>query len=787
MGTRWRGLIAQINVPTGDGRRMAPGAFRSRELPLPVKWQRCDEDGHEESIVVGSMDTLNIDESAAEVWGEGEVFDDQPQLERLTADVAEAMLLVTKGVIGPSVDAGAATAIFVEPGMLEPITEDRWDELMWESLDTGEDPQIDLLFTDYEIAGVTLVMIPAFAGVSFELSAPAALTAAVIGSSSLPIASYDAAWDGQAAMGRVFDANTAADGTVDTAAIAKAFLYRDDAADPATKGAYKLGFADIINGEMTMVPVGVQSCAGGHGVDAATIPAGEKDQIKRKICQLYDACQQADEQMPDCPFGNMMASTTPGMAVALIAAASPIPAEVFDDPQLTQPTPITVEDRGEGFLRVYGMVAAGGVCHVGIRDVCYTAPTSATGYVPFHRYPQNTTAGLVATGRITTGLGRAGTGCTHLSCRGKDDHACEHMSLGDTLAHYDKLTTLAYGRVGHNERGDIWFAGIAEPDLSAAAIAVLNRQRFSGHWYDVGGQLELVEVLALSTEQPGFPVPSVVLTNGRQRALVAAGTVRPRRAHSPAQPGLSIDYPRLASEVAAALRDQGISAAGPAPTAQVLTATGTHTSAMIALRMTEQDAQRLAVPGGEPADELHLTLAFLGAAADIAAETQQAILDAMGRCAQALSQSGAELSGDAFSVSAFNPADAERETAIVLGLGGEQLATVQVAVTAALGEVFTAPDQYLPWAAHITLQYSDDLALVEAYADRTGAPVTFDRLRVAFAGVATDFPITATPAATAAAELAAQVEQTLDAIEQDQRAAETAQLLAELEDADVLR
>ena len=73
MGTRWRGMLAPIDKPTGDGRRMAKGAFSHRPLPLPLKWQRVDEAGHDTSVVIGLMDTLTIDETAGEVWAEGEV------------------------------------------------------------------------------------------------------------------------------------------------------------------------------------------------------------------------------------------------------------------------------------------------------------------------------------------------------------------------------------------------------------------------------------------------------------------------------------------------------------------------------------------------------------------------------------------------------------------------------------------------------------------------------------------------------------------------------------------
>src|SRR5688500_11083783 len=122
MGTRWRGMLAPINKPTGDGRRFAEGALTWRDLPRGMKWQRTDSEGHDDSVVIGSTDTMSIgtaEEAVANdwispegakashltgdetgLWGGGEMFDDQPQLPRLSEDVAEAILLTQKRVIG---------------------------------------------------------------------------------------------------------------------------------------------------------------------------------------------------------------------------------------------------------------------------------------------------------------------------------------------------------------------------------------------------------------------------------------------------------------------------------------------------------------------------------------------------------------------------------------------------------------------------------------------------------------------------------------------------------------
>lgn len=557
MGTRWRGLLAPIDKPTGDGRRMAPGAISHRELPLPLKWQRQDEEGHDASVVIGLMDAVTVDEKAGEVWGEGELFDDpRPDLPRLAEDVGEAKLLLEKKCIGPSVDAGAAEAALVVAGTGEEPTEDEWDQIM-----TGADgaPDLEVLFTQYEIAAATLVPIPAFGECRpFELLA-AAVTAAVSGATDLPVADREMEWDGAAAAGRVFD--LCADGDdVDAACVARAFLWRDPDGDPAAKSSYKLGFADVINGQLRIVPRGVAACAGGRGVDAADIPADDKQAIKSRICTLYGKVRAVHDDWPECPFDMMdeSASASADVVAALSAAAATVPAAWFDDPGLDGPTPITVTDDG----RIFGHAAAWGTCHAEFRDVCVAAPHSVTGYAHFHRHTVDTDGGRLAAGRLTTGHGRLGTGCT--CCRGKDDHACTRASLSAAVAHYDRARTLAHVRAGEDEHG-IWIAGALATDLDEQDRAVLARRLVSGDWREVGGQLELVEVLALATERPGFPLPRTSLSAGRQRALVAAGAVRPVQV-SPSPARLAIDYRLLGREVAAALRaTAGTSAAFTAP------------------------------------------------------------------------------------------------------------------------------------------------------------------------------------------------------------------------------
>lgn len=167
-----------------------------------------------------------------------------------------------------------------------------------------------------------------------------------------------------------------------------------------------------------------------------------------------------------------------------------------------------------------------------------------------------------------------------------------------------------------------------------------------------------------------------------------------------------------------------------------------HTGAMVALIPTADDAARLAVDGGEPPEQLHVTLAYLGEAADLGAQGQQDVIDAASSAVNGLPT----VEADIFSVNVFNPvsgntpADArDRDTCLVWGLSGDEIDAVHDMVTAALAGV-ESPDQHQPWHAHMTAEYTDDLSLIPTLAERVG-PVTFDRVRIAFGGQIIDIPL----------------------------------------------
>lgn len=159
-----------------------------------------------------------------------------------------------------------------------------------------------------------------------------------------------------------------------------------------------------------------------------------------------------------------------------------------------------------------------------------------------------------------------------------------------------------------------------------------------------------------------------------------------------------------------------------------------HTGAMIALIPSASDLERLAVEGGEALEELHLTLAYLGEADQIDEETRSRIIDAAG---QYFTDAVAT---EAFSVNAFNPHNPDMETALVLGVKGEDLVGPRSNAVSAVRGFFAMPDNHEPWLPHVTLAYSDDVSQTADFVGRLG-PIKFDTLRFAFGDEVHDIPL----------------------------------------------
>lgn len=508
MATGFRARAVPVDAATGDKRRIDTDYLTHQALPMPARWVREDVGAHDNAVSVASGTGVDIEDDG--IWITGHWFDDvdPAKMPRLAEDVAEAMFLAREGVIGISVDLDDYDATFVNAATGEAITE---DDMM--------DPSIDVeqLITKGRIRSVTFVPIPAYAetnhtiefleddvAVSEPDDTPApepelAIVASVSGDTDLPVAARDLAWDGNAAAQRVLDAYTDEDGNIDKARASRAFLWVDG--DGQLRGDYRLGFADIIDGELTIVPRGVSANAGGHGVDQAK--GVDKEAVKSRICALYARVQDEYEDWPDCPFGDGMAADE-----SMTASAGLVDISKFTPPvPIDAPTRITYDyERG----MVYGHIYQDGVCHVGFPGECRMPPMDED-FRHFHIHPVETTAGTMFTGRITVG----------------GFHPSRALSLHETRRAYDDKTTVAHVQAKIDEFG-IFICGPLETNIDHEARQVLRRRKVSGHWPEVGaeGSIYLAEILALpegppQESEPGFPI-GVHVRNGRVVGLTAA-------------------------------------------------------------------------------------------------------------------------------------------------------------------------------------------------------------------------------------------------------------------------
>ena len=211
----------------------------------------------------------------------------------------------------------------------------------------------------------------------------------------------------------------------------------------------------------------------------------------------------------------------------LTASAGPVrpPAAWFEDPKFTrgdgrvvtmigqdkyghmkqhEGVPITVTDEGE----VYGHIAQWGICHIGQRGECITAPHSRNDYAFFKRGQHLITAEgeTVRVGVLTANTGHA---------------SVSNLSAGSAIDHYDNTgLQVANVNIGEDEFG-IWVHGAIRPEATEEQVQKLRASSQSGDWREIGGALELVASLTVST--PGFV--QAVVAGGSVKSLVAAGAM----------------------------------------------------------------------------------------------------------------------------------------------------------------------------------------------------------------------------------------------------------------------
>ena len=177
----------------------------------------------------------------------------------------------------------------------------------------------------------------------------------------------------------------------------------------------------------------------------------------------------------------------------------------------------------------------------------------------------------------------------------------------------------------------------------------------------------------------------------------------------------------------------------PAAAAEPVTAAAdVMDGSMVALVPTSDWAARAALAGGEAADQLHMTVAYLGDASSWTDASRAQIVEAV----QAAAVKCPPFEANGFAVSMFNPNG--DSPAVVLGISGAEADyALNICQMALAPYADLMPPQHAPHVAHVTLHYAsaDHFAdYMDEYVARCG-PVAFDRVRVAFAGDYTDIPL----------------------------------------------
>jgi hypothetical protein len=141
----WHAVLAPEGVPTGDGRQFAVGALSTREMPLPISFQRTSSEGHGGSVVVARMD---------EAWrGEDGMWRARGVFSQSVPEAQDVIAGITEGIYrGLSVDVDDIEIQVQE----EPSGDDEAD-----LADLIFGPELTV-FSKARIAGATIVSIPAF-------------------------------------------------------------------------------------------------------------------------------------------------------------------------------------------------------------------------------------------------------------------------------------------------------------------------------------------------------------------------------------------------------------------------------------------------------------------------------------------------------------------------------------------------------------------------------------------------------------------------------------------------
>ena len=211
------------------------------------------------------------------------------------------------------------------------------------------------------------------------------------------------------------------------------------------------------------------------------------------------------------------------------------------------------------------------------------------------------------------------------------------------------------------------------------------------------------------------------------------------------------------------------------PMPEPVTAAGEpNTGVMVALYPPPQLAAEWALDGGEPPEELHLTLAFLGQASDLSDA------DALKSAVEGWAGQTAPLSGEISGVGMFTAGD---DPVTYLSPDLSALPAARQQLVEALSTAGLQPSDEHGFSPHITLDYADRIGEVDASIG--GTQVTFNSVALVIGEDRTDYPLTGTLTAAAMPASSRRLSRRLASIDATLRArlqtAANAALLRQLE------
>jgi hypothetical protein len=148
------------------------------------------------------------------------------------------------------------------------------------------------------------------------------------------------------------------------------------------------------------------------------------------------------------------------------------------------------------------------------------------------------------------------------------------------------------------------------------------------------------------------------------------------------------------------------------------------------------DAAALAVEGGDPAGQLHITAVYL---VNDASQLDQAEIDALNEVCAEIAQAGPPIVADVAAVATFRPGE-DGTSATALLLESEDLVYAHDMLDD-VAEPYVAEDveQHPLWIPHLTLGYAQP---PETGIDQLGQQIVIDRIGLFLGGDITEFPLT---------------------------------------------